>query len=768
MNVRTDARDTRLGERHEDFPQESLWKRLPRAVVHQVRAIMGGERALRASDWISGHRVVVVVAANRAAPLLAIAIGLSVVVGITPIGSGDYGQWLMASRYYLGEAVPEYRSIDALPPVIPFLLAALRLVIAEPFAALHVFSILLLLGLVFGVYAVAAAIFMHRAAGIVAVLLAYLVTDRFLELFAFGGLLQGGAIVFTTLSVAAFVRAGAGPGIQRVWWSLGSASLVLAALSHVGTGVLAVPIALSAAVLSLVRIRRVGLARLLPALVPVALILAFFAPYLLLVVLPAGQGYVTNPASLNYRGADRLLTSLMSYWPTVVIMVVGGTTIVLGALNDLSRGVVGRYVLLLLWAGAVWGTLLIAILADASTDYPRFTTPLLMPLVLGAAGGLYISLKFLAAYLHRVHPGIHRRDWVFISVTVVAVTAAPFAVQRYQTLANGYELHDAAALTTVASQLADELAQNETVLAPVREAKWIEGLTGRATLFAQSVRYAFRPGEWDRSIAAEALLRSTSAIANEFFFVKFENLTAGGGGAPVPRDAIIAANHRGEFVDLLRVSERGIRVLASDSTRSTLATLANLNPQVVSREANTENVTIRTSWNGERRGAPISLTQHASLTRNTPTFDLVVDAQTVLPVEGLQMDMRPAPNINITRVETAGQQAIVYFTRRGVEEPGIRLNVVQGAGKIELIEPDTLRVEASGARLHVKVTVLTAGEPFSRLRMLYPPQLAKEYNIAAILLNIDDPAFEARERRLVAIGFHTAAGDGPYRLMFGE
>jgi hypothetical protein len=122
----------------------------------------------------------------------------------------------------------------------------------------------------------------------------------------------------------------------------------------------------------------------------------------------------------------------------------------------------------------------------------------------------------------------------------------------------------------------------------------------------------------------------------------------------------------------------------------------------------------------------------------------------------------------MTRVETAGHQAIVYFTRRGLEEPGIRLSVLQGGGKIELIQPDTLRVEASGSRLHLQITDLTAGEPFSRLRMLYPPQLAREYNIAAILLNEDDPAFEARERRLAAIGFQTAAGDGPYRLMFGD
>jgi hypothetical protein len=716
------------------------------------------------NNGMSGLRTLAA-AAYRAAPLLAIGIGLAVVFASTPIGSGDYGQWLMASRYYLGEQLPDYRSIDVLPPVIPFSLAVLRLVISDPFAALHIFGVLLLLGVVASVYAAAAAIFTSRAAGILAVVLAFLVTDRFLELFAFGGLLQAGALMFMTLSVAAFVRAGAGPGVQRVWWSLGSVSLVLAALSHVGTGVLAVPVALSAAALSLLRARRIGLARLLPALVPVGLILVFLVLYWLVVLLPAGEGYVTNPASLNYRGAGRLFEGLFSYWPTVVIIVVGSITIVAGAIGDLMRRVLGRYVLLLCWSGAVWGALLFAIVTNASTDYPRFSTPLMTPLVLGAAAGLHASVSFLARFLDGVRWGIRRSEWVLISVMALALTAAPFAVQRYQTEARGYELHNATALATVASRFATELGPYDAVLAPVREAKWIEGLTGRTTLFSQAVRYAFRPGEWERSIAAEALLRSTSAMSNEFFFIKYQDLAAGHGVA-VPRNAVIAANHGGEFVDLLRISEYDTRVLASDPTRSTLATLVNLQPHAVSRKATAQQVAIQTTWIGERRGGQVSVTQDATLTRNAPTFDLTLDAQTPVPVGGLQLDLRSAPGIGMTSVEIVGQQATVYFSRRGLEQPGLRIKVVDGAGAITQLEPDTLQVEASGSRLHLQVTVLTAGKPFSSLQMLYPPDLVKQYHIGAVLLDQADPAFASRERRLEAIGFHAEAGDGPYGLMF--
>jgi len=229
---------------------------------------------------------------------------------------------------------------------------------------------------------------------------------------------------------------------------------------------------------------------------------------------------------------------------------------------------------------------------------------------------------------------------------------------------------------------------------------------------------------------------------------------------------VIAANHGGEFVDLLRISELDTRVLASDSPGSTLATLANLHPDAVSRNVAAEQVAIHTSWIGERRGGQISLTQDAALTRNSPTLDLTVDAQSTLPIGGLQLDLRSAPDIAMTSVKIVGQTATVYFTPRGLEQPGLRISVVDGAGTIEQTEPDSLRIEASGGRLHVQVTVLTAGEPFSSMRMLYPPDLVKQYHIAAVLLDRDDPAFASRERRLAAIGFHGEPGDGPYGLMF--
>ena len=76
---------------------------------------------------------------GRMPAIIAIAtiIGLASVVALTPVtGRGDYGQWLMTSRFYLGESVPSYRDIPALPALVPVLLAGMQVLLRSPEAVL--------------------------------------------------------------------------------------------------------------------------------------------------------------------------------------------------------------------------------------------------------------------------------------------------------------------------------------------------------------------------------------------------------------------------------------------------------------------------------------------------------------------------------------------------------------------------------------------------------------------------------------------------------
>jgi len=57
--------------------------------------------------------------------VLAVLTGLTAVLVLTPLGSGDYGQWLMTARPYAGLSLPDYRAAGAVPPVVPVLLGGL-------------------------------------------------------------------------------------------------------------------------------------------------------------------------------------------------------------------------------------------------------------------------------------------------------------------------------------------------------------------------------------------------------------------------------------------------------------------------------------------------------------------------------------------------------------------------------------------------------------------------------------------------------------------
>jgi len=132
---------------------------------------------------------------------LAVLAGLVLVVGSTSLGSGDYGQWLMAARAFNDLSVPDYRAAGAVPPVVPFVLAQLVSLLGDALVAIQVFAVLILCALGASAYVAATTLFRSRRAGLLATVLALVVVDQFLDLFAFGGLLQATAIAFALQGV---------------------------------------------------------------------------------------------------------------------------------------------------------------------------------------------------------------------------------------------------------------------------------------------------------------------------------------------------------------------------------------------------------------------------------------------------------------------------------------------------------------------------------------------------------------------------------------
>lgn len=693
-------------------------------------------------------------------PLLllgAVLLGCAWVLATSAIGSGDYGQWLMTARPFLGESVPDYRAASAVPPVMPFLLSFVVRLAGDPAQGIHLFAVLLLVTLGLSVYAAGSSFFGTRLAGLLALVGALLLTDRFLELFAFGGLLQAGAILFLWLGVAALFRAGTRPARERAWWVAGGVAIGLAALTHVGTASTAVPTGLAVGLLSAMRAAPTWRPRL-RRLAPLGASLAVVGVYWLLVLLPGGTEFARNPASLAYRGPGRLLEGLTEYWPALAMAAVAMLGLAAGVIGELRRQSIGPWTMVGAWTAVTLAVVLAAVVTGAATDYPRFATPLLAPVVVTAGGagaaGMRLAAGWLTVGLRRGTPAA----WsIGLAAVLVAVTAWP-AMIAFGTQTNGYRMAEPASLQQAVSWIEANVAPGTTVLAPVREGKWIEGLSGRPALFSSAVRYSFRPDEWRRSLAADAVLRSGGALVNAYFFVRLTDDVA---DAAVPRGMAIGVNHGGEYLDLLGIAPAETRIL--DAAGATLATLPNLPGEARTASSDGLAASVTSSWSGERHGAPVSFREVVSLQNDASTLE--IRASAAAPADAaFDLVLRPTAQ-PVTGLSLTGNLAELTFAVAGSGEPGLRV-LLEGTGAtLEGLADGGLRVRSPGGPVRLLVTDLTgASSPTVGAGFLEPGNLVTAYDIGAVLL-VRDTAFESRRIRLVALGFHLRQIFGPYGVM---
>lgn len=689
--------------------------------------------------------------------------GVMLVVASTSLGSGDYGQWLMAARPFNGLTVPEYRAAAAVPPVVPYLLAVVVGAVGDALIAVRLFAVLILCALGVGAYVAGATLFRSRQAGLLSTVLALVVVDQFLDLLAFGGLLQAASIVFAWLTVAAFFRAAHAPQSSRawVWWIVGSALVGLAALTHMGTAYILIPTGCAVAVMA-ARHAASSTPGRLARLAPLAVVMLAVTVFWLAVLLPGSTDLTRNPASLDYRGPNRLLDTLTGHVPTAAVALAGVSTVILGSVMEASRRRLGPWIVLGTWTAITMAVLMAAILTRAATDYPRFATPILAPLVIGAAGALSIAVRVLSGWLAS---GVGRgtaRAWSAAVLVLVVVVGAPLAVDRFKTEARGYQLRDVASLSQTATWIDANLSPEATVLAPVREAKWIEGLTGRAALFSNAFRYSFRAEEWQRSLAADTLLRSNGALVNQFFFAR---LTADGADQSAARGLVIAANHGGEYQDLLTAVPGETRILGTDPTQPVLASLPNLVPAGREVSASPADLRVATSWAGERQRVPVTFRQAVALRQGSSVLDLRMSVATTLPVAGLQLELRPAGSMPTSQVSINGRVAIMSFTRVGSGEPTLRVVLAGSGGVLSRSATGGLRVQSSSSQVRLLITDLTAASsPTVTLAWLDPMELVERYGVEAVLL-ARDPTLDARRARMAAMGFRQARDFGSYVLM---
>lgn len=730
--------------------------------MHVINAQSGWVRSARRSPVLVLRAVTSV--DEHAFPILltaAIVAGLGFVAVSTPIaGRGDYGQWLMTARYYLGEPVPSYRDVAGLPPLVPVLLAGLRLLLVDPVATLQTLNVLLLLSLALSFYFVGTTLLRSQLGGTLTVVVALLITDRFTELTAFGGALQLAALCALNVAVGALYRAGDGGPAAARWWALGGGSLMVLALSHVGTATVGLPIGLSVAAFSAFREIRLGWRRLAVQAAPFIVAIVVVGVYAAVALLPASADYVTNPASLAYRGPDRLMASLFAYWPTGVVLIVGGAATVVAALAELIRLKAGPATAMLVWSLVVWGEFLASWLTGASTDYPRFATLLMAPLVVAVAWTLLRLVRAFGERFHTVVAVARPSSWTYVGVVGIILIAVPFSVTRYQSQMATYQPRDADSLTAAVAAVDQALGSDQaSVLTAVRDGKWLEGVTGREALFSQPVRYAFRTDEWQRSVDADVLLRSSAAMTNQFFFVRYADRN-GIGPLATPSGLTIAMNHGGEFVDVLQQAPVDTVLTAKDG----IHWVAESGPHGMSSTLTTAAASMTTAWGQVRGAATVSFTRTIGLLDSGSTLTLTDDS----PGHQVQTLLRPAPGVAITSLLVQGREAQACFTAIGDRQPCVRIWSAEPDSVLEATDAGLAVHTTSSTRLQLLITDLTPGGASVGLNVLDPATLVADHDVRAAILVQTDPAFDGREKRLEALGFRMARSIGLYAVLLRD
>ena len=127
-------------------------------------------------------------------------------------------------------------------------------------------------------------------------------------------------------------------------------------------------------------------------------------------------------------------------------------------------------------------------------------------------------------------------------------------------------------------------------------------MTGRDTLFTSSIRYSFRPTEWDRSLAATTVLRSQLGLVNPFFFARF---TDGDPTISAPRGLTLAVNHGGEYIDLLRTVAAETAI--TGPTGEPIARLSNLADGTVTTTTTDDGAGADLRWSARRTGNVVNL-----------------------------------------------------------------------------------------------------------------------------------------------------------------
>lgn len=518
--------------------------------------------------------------------------------------SGDSGQWLAVSRFYLGQDVPADRSVATLPPIVPLLLAALSLVAGKPgaivvlaaasFAALGALS-----------YGLGRRMTGAASGGLLAVVAVVAVQPQLFEMFAVGAYPQIVALLGMGVALFAVLALVERPDDDRSWLHL-AAGVALTVLSHTPSAMVLLP----ALVVSLAYVlwsssdRRATAKRGGRVLAPVLGLWCVF----LFINRNVVFDFANVPAAFELKGPETLFDNV---WRDNVQRAIFGLGLILlvtvPLFNRSASDLKGRRDLALVaWTGTVFALIGYAIVRQTGTDYPRFAAYLILPLGLAAATGIHALNLSRGATAALIVP--------------VLLFAGHDGLNRFEAAARFYGLNERSdELRATAGWLNDQPGDGG-VIAATRETKWLQALTGRDSLLYLPRVAITRPWEVERAQSAEIVMRATAGAESGRILATVND----GGtdyGKVIAVGVRIDAFDKGIYEQTLQVKDQGTILSYETYGVSRRIRLTGLVPEPTTTYTDDTGVHMMTVFNGAD-GLPLQVIRVVTVDQ----FDLSVVA----------------------------------------------------------------------------------------------------------------------------------------------
>lgn len=410
--------------------------------------------------------------------------------------SGDSGQWLAVSRWYLGQDVPADRSVATLPPAVPLLLAAFSIIAGKP-GAIVVLAMLSFAAIAGVSYVLGRRMTGTESGGLLAVVAIVAVQPQLFEMFAVGAYPQILALIGMSVILWALLALAVDPTDSRSWLHL-SGGVALTVFSHTPSATVMLPplmASLAYIAWSSGDVRAVS-KRAIRVLAPVFALWAIF----LFINRGVVFDYANVPAAFELKGPERLFDNV---WRDNVQRAIFGlglfTLVAVPTLTGAGSGIKGRRdIALAIWTGTILALIGFAIVRQTGTDYPRFAAYLIVPLGLATAAGIHALNLSRSATAALIVP--------------VLLFAGHDGMRHFDTAARFYGVNERSDELRGVSSWLNEQPGDGGVIAATRETKWLQALTGRDSLLYLPRVAITRPWEVERAQSAEIVMRASGGI----------------------------------------------------------------------------------------------------------------------------------------------------------------------------------------------------------------------------------------------------------------